>query len=95
MVPNDFFQDGGQMIENSVTRITVRHHEACRVMSNSYPECRNFQFVPNNHYRLFFLHTLPSAIVSKIGYALFYQFYAEISTFSIKNFSVRLLPTTS
>ena len=24
-------------IENSVTRVTVRHHEACRVMPNSYP----------------------------------------------------------
>ena len=25
-------------IENSVTRVTVRHHEAYRVMPNSYPE---------------------------------------------------------
>ena len=25
-------------IENTVTRVTVRHHEACRVMPNSYPE---------------------------------------------------------
>ena len=25
------------LIENSVTRVTVRHHEACRVMPNSYP----------------------------------------------------------
>ena len=24
-------------IENSVTRVTVRHHEACRVMLKSYP----------------------------------------------------------
>ena len=59
-------------IENSVTRVTVRHHETCRVMPNSYPEWRNFQlsksrdaeqlplwwnfqFVPNNHYGIFFL----------------------------------------
>ena len=25
-------------IEKSVTRVTVRHHEACRVMPNSDPE---------------------------------------------------------
>ena len=25
------------LIENSVTRVTVRHHEACLVMPNSYP----------------------------------------------------------
>ena len=25
-------------IENSVTRVTVKHYEACRVMPNSYPE---------------------------------------------------------
>ena len=25
-------------IENSVMRVTVRHHEACLVMPNSYPE---------------------------------------------------------
>ena len=36
-------------IENSVTRRTVRHQEACRVMHNSYLEWQNFQFAPNNH----------------------------------------------
>ena len=40
-------------IENSVTTVTVRHHEACWVMPNSYPERRNCQFAPNNHYRFF------------------------------------------
>ena len=25
------------LIENSVTRVTFRHHEACQVMPNSYP----------------------------------------------------------
>ena len=29
-------------IEKSVPRITVRHHEACRVMTNSDPEGRIF-----------------------------------------------------
>ena len=33
----------------------VRHHEAFRVMPNSYPERRNFQFAPSNHYGFFFL----------------------------------------
>ena len=32
------FNDCEVRIENSVTRVTVRHHEACRVMPNSYPE---------------------------------------------------------
>ena len=82
-------------IENSVTRVTVRHHETSRVMPNSYPELRNFQFAPNHHYGFFFLHTVPSKILFKLGYALFYQFNAEITIFSIKKCSVRLLSTTS
>ena len=36
-----------------------------------------------------------SPIVFKLEYALFYQFNAEITTFSIKKCSVRLLSTTS
>ena len=32
-------------IENSVTRVTVRHHEACQVMPNSYP----FEGIFNQH----------------------------------------------
>ena len=60
-------------------------------MPNSYPEWWNFQLAPNNHYRFFFLHTIPL----KAKYVLFYQFYAKISTFSIKKCSVRLLSTTS
>ena len=53
------------------------------------------EFALNNHYRFVFLHTLPSMIVFQLEYALFYQFYSEISTFSIKKYSVRLLSTTS
>ena len=64
-------------------------------MSNSYPEWRNFQFAPNNYYRLFFLHALPSTVLFKFGYALFYQLFAEISTFAIKKCLVRLPSTTS
>ena len=29
-------------IENSITRVTVRHHEACPVMPNSYPRVTEF-----------------------------------------------------
>ena len=61
------------LIENSVTRVTVRHHE-------QLPEWRNFQFAPNNHYGFFFLHTLPSTITFRLEY-VFYQFYAKITTF--------------
>ena len=82
-------------IENSVTRATVRHHEASWVMPNSYPEWRHFQFASHNYYWFFFLHTLPSTSVFKLGYALFYQFYAKIRTFSIKKCSVWLLSMTS
>ena len=42
-------------IENSVTTVTVQHRKACRVMPNSYPEWRDFQFAPNNHYGFFSL----------------------------------------
>ena len=79
-------------IENSVTRVIVRHHEACRVMPNSYPEWRNFRFAPNNHYGFFFLHTLPSTIAFRLEYVLFYQFYAKITTFfNEKKFGTALL----
>ena len=64
-------------------------------MPNSYREWQKFQFAQNNLYGFFFLHNLPSTIVFKFGYALFDIFYAEISIFSIKKYSVRLLSTTS
>ena len=35
-------------MENSVTRVTFGHHEACQVMPNSYPEWRNFHFALND-----------------------------------------------
>ena len=40
-----------------------------------------FQFAPKNHYGFFFLHTLPSTIVLRLEYVLFYQFYAKITIF--------------
>ena len=75
-------------IENSIKRVFVWHQEACRVMLNSYPEWRKFQFAPNNQSRFFFLHTFPSTIAFKLQYALFSQFYAKISVFSIKECSI-------
>ena len=33
--------------EKSVPRVTVRHHQACRMMSNNYPEERTFLSAPN------------------------------------------------
>ena len=50
---------------------------------------------PRGHYRFFFLHTRPLTIVFKLVYALFYKFYTERSTFSIKKCSVRFLSTKS
>ena len=43
----------------SVTRVTERHHEACRVMPNSDPdpEWQIFLSTPYIHDRYFFLHT--------------------------------------
>ena len=44
-------------IEKFVTRVTDRHHEACRVMPNTGPEWRIFLSTPYTHDRYFFLHT--------------------------------------
>ena len=44
-------------IAKSVTRVTDRHHKACRVMPNSDPEWRIFLSIPYTHDRYFFLHT--------------------------------------
>ena len=45
--------------EISVTRVTVRHHKACRVMPNSDTEGQSFLSTPNSHGSFVFLHTLP------------------------------------
>ena len=56
------------------------YHEASRLMPNSYPEWRNFQFEPNNYYRFFYLYILLSTIAFRLEYVLFYQFCAKITT---------------
>ena len=45
-------------IEKSVPRITVWHHEACRVMTNGDPEGRIFRSYPHTNNRLFSLLTI-------------------------------------
>ena len=72
------------LIENSVTRVLVRRHQACRVMPNSYPSDGFFNLHRRNimdSFFFFFLHTLPLTIAFKLEYVLFYQFYAKITTF--------------
>ena len=44
-------------IENSVPRITVWHHEACRLMTNGDPVGLIFLSFPHTNNRLFFLLT--------------------------------------
>ena len=44
-------------IDKSVTRVTVRHHKACRMIPNSDPEWQIFLTTPYTHERYFFLHT--------------------------------------
>ena len=82
------------LIENSVARVTVRHHEACRVMPNSYPEWWNFQFATNNHYGFFFLYTLPSQLHLCLKICYFIKITLKQLHFSIKRCSVRFLPKT-
>ena len=43
-------------IEKSVTRVSDRHHEACRVMPNSDPEGQIFLSILYTYDRYFFLH---------------------------------------
>ena len=50
------------LIENSVTRVTVRHHEACRVMPHSYPSDGIFKLHRRTIMDSFFLHTPTSTI---------------------------------
>ena len=69
------------LTENSVERVTVRHHEACRVMPNSYPIDGIFNLHLTTIMDYLFLHTLPSTIAFRHEYVLFYRVYAKITTF--------------
>ena len=62
-------------------------------MPNTNPEWLNFQFTLNNHYGLFFLHTLhiSSTIATKPQDALFYQLYSKIFDVDVETFGGKLL----
>ena len=51
------------MIEKSVPRITVWHHEACRVMTNGDREGRIFLSHPQTNNILFYLLTIKYRIL--------------------------------
>ena len=67
------------LIENSVTRVTVRHHEACRVMPNSYSSDGIFSLYGRTIMDYFscilYLWQL------HLNLNMCYQFYAKINAF--------------
>ena len=67
-------------IGNFVTRVTVRHHEACRLMPNSYPEWQYFHFAAKHIMGSFSGILFPSRIVFK-------QEYEMMSSGKFKNVS--------
>ena len=76
-------------IEKSVTRVTDRHHEACRVMPNSDPEWQIFLSTPYTHDRYFFLHTfliLFLAYLFDLPYLIFKEELVWNNTFPLKGF---------
>ena len=48
------------MIEKILPRITIWHHKACLVMTNSDPEGRIFLSHPHTNYGFFFLSSIES-----------------------------------
>ena len=76
-------------IEKSVTRVTGRHHDACRVMPNSDPEWQIFLSIPYTHERYFFLH---------IFWFTTFDFQSrtcyEITLFPLKGFYLSLKKST-
>ena len=65
-------------MQNFVTRVTVRHLEACRVMPNSFPPSDG---IFNSHLTTI-IDSLPSTAAFRLEYMLFYRFHAKITTFS-------------
>ena len=76
-------------IEKSVTRVTDRHHEACRVMPNSDPEWPIFLSTPYIHDRYFLLHTFWVTIFDFKSSTCY-----EITLFSLKVFYLSLKKST-
>ena len=76
-------------MEKSVTRVTDRHHEACRVMPNSDPEWQIFLSTPYTHDRYFFLHTSWLTIFDFQSRTCY-----EITLFPLKGFYLSLKKST-
>ena len=69
-------------IENSVTKVYLRHHKACRVMPNSYPVAE-LSIHTKQPSRILFLHTLRQQHLS-IYFMLFgQQKFSSAFTFNI------------
>ena len=60
-------------IENSVTRVTVWYHEACRVTE--------FSICTEEPLWILFLAYSSSTVAFRLEYVLFHQFYAKLTTF--------------
>ena len=89
-------------IEKSVTRVTDRHHEACRVMLNSDLEWRIFLSASYTHDRYFFLHTcwftifdFQSSTCYKITFFPVKSFYSILKKLTLPATAIRSLTLTS
>ena len=88
-------------IEKSVTRVTDRHHEACRVMPNSDPEWQIFLSTPYTHDRYFFLHTFwltkfdfQRRICNKVTLFPLKSFYSSLTKSTLQATAVRFFTST-
>ena len=66
---------------HEVTRVTVRHHEACKEMPNSYPSDRIFNLHRRTIMDSFSCILFRRQLHLDFNKCCFYQFYATISTF--------------
>ena len=67
------FNSCAVLIENTVTRVTVRHHKACWTVIPSDRICSS--------HRTTILDSFSGMLTFRLEFVLFYQFYAEIITF--------------
>ena len=76
-------------IEQSVPRIAVWHHEACRVMTNGDPEGRNFLSYhhPNNGFNF----VLTTVLFFYLSIYLFYNTLPEVPGYAKMKFHMTLL----
>ena len=88
-------------IEKSVTRVTDRHHEVCRMMPNSDPEWQIFLSTPYTHDRYFFLHTFwltkfdfQRRICNKVALFPLKSFYSSLTKSKLQATAVRFFTST-